>query len=260
MSSLLTRVQFAELAGVTPAAMTKACAPGKALAPACNGKRIDISHPAAIAYLAADRGKPIPTAKPTPVTEPAKIKQPEPTPVRPAPTVKRGPKTKVAKATPPPAPAAAPAATAPATTAAPTGFFEQDGQLYPENIREFLDWTLAQLVRKFGTETAFLDWLKATKLIEEIQAKQLDNAAAKGLLVDRHLVKTAIIDPIDETHRRLLADGSKTIGQRVATMAKAGRTDEEIEKDVADTVSSFLRPMKDRVARALRNMGEKNGK
>lgn len=257
MSSLLTRVQFAELAGVTPAAMTKACAPGKALAPACNGKRIDISHPAAVAYLAADRGKPIPAAKPTPVVKPVEIKQPEPTPVRPATKVKRGPKTKVAKATPPPAPAAAPAATAPA---APTGFFEQDGQLYPENIREFLDWTLAQLVRKFGTETSFLDWLKATKLIEEIQAKQLDNAAAKGLLVERQLVKTAIIDPIDETHRRLLADGSKTIGQRVATMAKAGRTDEEIEVTVSEVMSSHLRPMKDRIARALKKMSEKDGK
>lgn len=57
---LVPRNAFAQLAGVSKPAITKACK-GR-LAPACVGTRIDLDHPAALAYLA--RGLGAPTALP----------------------------------------------------------------------------------------------------------------------------------------------------------------------------------------------------
>lgn len=50
-STLVTRAEFARIAGVSAAAVTKACR--RRLAPACVGRRVALEHPAASAYLAA---------------------------------------------------------------------------------------------------------------------------------------------------------------------------------------------------------------
>ncbi|MFK5915346.1 MAG: hypothetical protein QM484_13325 [Woeseiaceae bacterium] len=49
MRKLVSRSEFARMAGITPGGVTKACK--KILAPATVGKRIDANHPAAIAYI-----------------------------------------------------------------------------------------------------------------------------------------------------------------------------------------------------------------
>ena len=41
----------------------------------------------------------------------------------------------------------------------------------PPEIHELADWTLKDIIRSFGTAPSFLDWLKATKAIEEIEEK-----------------------------------------------------------------------------------------
>lgn len=263
MSQLLKRVDFAQLAGVSPAAMTKACAPGKQLHPAMVGKRIDAAHPAALEYLNGRAGMPTGVAK-----QPVSVsKLPTPPPPTAASAtklpVKRGPKrrTDVAKA----APVSARPATAAVHSVAtppppPSGDTRDPTDQVPENIRAFLDFTLAQLIRMYGTDVAFLDWLKATKTIEEIQERQIRNAESRGELVRRDLVKVAIIDPFDEAHRRMLGDGAKTIARRAATMAQAGRDVEEIEKLVRDQLSSFITPAKDKIVKSLKAMmAERNG-
>lgn len=264
MSQLLKRVDFAQLAGVSPAAMTKACAPGKQLHPAMVGKRIDAAHPAALEYLNGRAGMPTGVAK-QPTSAPKRPTSPPPAPVptKPVTPAKRGPKrrTDVAKAAPasarPPTAAVHTVATPPPS---PSGDNRDPVDQVPENIRAFLDFTLAQLIRMYGTDVAFLDWLKATKVIEEIQQRQIQNAESRGELVKRDLVKVAIIDLFDEAHRRMLGDGAKTIARRAATMAQAGRDVEEIEKLVRDQLSSFITPAKDKITKTLKNlMAEKNG-
>lgn len=123
----------------------------------------------------------------------------------------------------------------------------------PENIQAFADMTLRELIEKFGTDIRFMDWLKATKAIEDINEKRLKNAETKGELVSRKLIKLGVIDPIDAAHIKLLTDGSKTIARRAVAMNGAGRTLDDIEKFVADQITSFIRPIKSKVARALRN-------
>ena len=123
----------------------------------------------------------------------------------------------------------------------------------PEDIEAFADMTLRELIQRFGTDTAFVDWLKATKEIEYINEKRLKNAQTQGELVSRELVKIGIIEPIDAAHIKLLTDGAKTITRRVTAMHSAERELDDIEKFVKDQITSFIRPLKAKVKRALAN-------
>jgi hypothetical protein len=124
----------------------------------------------------------------------------------------------------------------------------------PEAIEAFADMSLRQIIKRFGTEQAFVDWLKAGKEIEAIEEKRLKNAEKKGQLVNRELVKRGIIEPIDSMHIKLLTDGAKTLSRRVTTMHDSGETVETIEKFIAEHITSFIRPVKSKVARALKNV------
>lgn len=123
----------------------------------------------------------------------------------------------------------------------------------PEDIQAFADMTLREIIKRFGTDVAFLEWLRAIKSIEDINEKRLKNAKTKGELVSRELMKVGVIDPYNQAHLQLLTDGSKTIARRVMAMAGADRTVEECEKFIADQITSFIRPVKTKVGRALKN-------
>lgn len=123
----------------------------------------------------------------------------------------------------------------------------------PEDIRIFLDFTLREIYDKFGTETAFNDWLAATAKIETINERRLKNAKSEGELISRALVKTNILDRIDGMFVRMLTDGAKTIASRGAALIKAGKSESDLQKLVQDQLNSQIEPTKDRIARALRN-------
>jgi membrane carboxypeptidase/penicillin-binding protein len=124
----------------------------------------------------------------------------------------------------------------------------------PDNIQAFADMTLRDLIEKFGTDTRFVDWLSATQKIEAINEKRLKNATTEGTLVSRTLVRTGIIEPIDACHIKLLTDGAKTIARRVTAMHSAKRPLDDIEKFVAEQITSFIRPVKAKVSKALKNV------
>lgn len=123
----------------------------------------------------------------------------------------------------------------------------------PEDIRELANWSLRDLVTKFGTDVAFLDFLKATKAIEDIYEKRIKNAKSSGELVDRAQIKIGVIEPINTAHVKLLTDGAKTIAVRTKAMLDAGRDLGEVEEFITQQISSFIKPMKARVARGLNN-------
>lgn len=123
----------------------------------------------------------------------------------------------------------------------------------PHDLSELMTWTLGEIIAKWGTATAFLDWLRATKMLEDIQEKQLKNAEKSGVLISRDIVKRGIIDPIDSAHIKLLTDGVKTVAKRAMAMTSAGRPQEDIEKFVGDQIGSFLRPLKAKISRALKH-------
>jgi hypothetical protein len=133
-----------------------------------------------------------------------------------------------------------------------------DGKIHevPADIEAFADMTLRELIERFGTETAFCDWLKATKEIESINEKRLKNAQTMGDLVSRDLIKVGIIEPIDSAHIKLLTDGAKTISVRAIALHEAGKSSGEIEKFVSEQMTSFIRPVKSKVSRIMRKIDQ----
>ena len=122
----------------------------------------------------------------------------------------------------------------------------------PEDIREFAHLPLIELVKKFGTDTRFSEWLKSSKLIEDIAEKRIKNSKSEGDLVSRGIIKTGVIDHVEKAHMQILTDGCKTMTKRIIAMHGAGRDDMALEEEMRKTITSFLRPMKSKIAKGLR--------
>lgn len=121
----------------------------------------------------------------------------------------------------------------------------------PEDVSSIMGMTLREIITVYGTGQAFGDWLDATETIEKIHEKRLKNAQTEGKLVSRDLVKRGIIEPIETAHVRMMTDGAKTIARRTVAMVKAGRGQEPVEAFIRDQISSFIRPVKSKVKRAM---------
>ena len=276
VKKLVSRAEFARLAGVSAAAVTKACASG--LKGACSGKRIDASHGVAVAYLQskADAQTPPPATGVDPRYEEAvefcrgadsytvsglqralRLAYPR---ARAVVDMMKAAGLVPAKGEPPPVivpPRTVKGHAAQTQTKKSEALhsLESGSTLHqvPEEIEKFSDMTLREIIERFGSDYAFVDWLKAMKSIEDINEKRLKNAQTRGELVNRKLIKVGVIDPINSVHIKLLTDGAKTIARRSTAMHDSGRPLEDIEKFVAEQITSFIRPVKSKVARALRN-------
>lgn len=212
MPKLVSRAELARLAGVSAAAVTKACK-GQ-LAAACEGKRIDLEHEVVRRYL---DGKGVRSEVGAPALD-------APTPATPE------------------------ASSAPANR-----YATSIEHLDQSDIDGMEDLTLRDLTDRFGTVTAFKDWLDARKKLSDIREKDLKNAEAEGTLIQRSLVEHHVFGAIENANRQLLGDAPKTITRRLYAMAGSGAPLEEAERVVRDIVSSQLRPVKATAARVLRN-------
>jgi hypothetical protein len=236
---LVTKAIFADIAGVTPTAITKACKPGKGLAKATVGEgvkmRVDPNHPAAVAYI-EDR-------------------------------IQKGPKVTVSinggeeipyseyteglESTPRPT-----GAGAAKESRKRVSMYNIDASEVPDNMQDFADLTIREVVTKFGTDYRMVDYLRALKEIETIDERRIKSAKARGELVHRDLILKGVIEPIDSAHRKMLTDGAKTIARRSVAMIGAGRDVDDIEKFIAEQLSSFIKPAKAKIKRALENVDD----
>ena len=277
VKKLVTRKDFAEMAGVTPAAVTKAA--NNALKHCVDGKLIDSAHPDALAYIEKIARAKTPETLPgiDPLYEDAVnvcrelekwnahtvaknlgighrrateiMKQIDAAGVREA-------EARAAKvmATPKKEPHVRGTAAAKQKRADEDTDPLTDDPLIPPNIEIYADMTLRDIYEQFGTAPRFRDWLSSMKDIVAIQEKQLKAEQVKGTLVSRDIVHRFIVDPIDSAHIKLLRDGSQTISVRAVALCEAGATPAEIKKLVEDTISSFIKPMKAKVSRAMENL------
>ena len=273
---LVSKAEFARMAGVSAGAVTKAIANG--LSKAMQGKRIDANHVSALEYVKSKtENKPeSPAAGIDPLYEDA-IRHCQTNNRFTASNIQRGLKIGYNRAASilvmmtaagitSESPAVEPSEKKPhvrGTAAknekrkkATPETIDPEAMLLeiPEDITAFADMSLRELVTRFGTDIRFLDWLKSIKMIEDINEKRLKNAVAKGELVSRDLVKLGIIDPIESAHIKLLTDGAKTIARRATAMHSAERSLDDIEKFVKDQVTSFIRPIKAKVARTMNQL------
>lgn len=279
---LVTRTQFAGMAGVSPAAITKVAA--TLLKAACDGKRIDAAHPDAVEYLQnkADAQTPPPATGIDPLYEKAvqlyrengKITQRvlrERLNIGGARAKKIYDMVKLAGVDQSrdnkvlsgleayaevieqnKAPHVR--GTAARREKRKAQAFDEEQVLdVPDNIAAYADMTLREIIEKFGTDVRFVDWLKAVKAIEDIQEKRLKNEQTQGNLVNRDLIRVGIIEPLNTAHVKMMTDGAKTISVRVPAMANAGEDKVAIEHYVSDLISSFIRPVAAKVERVLKN-------
>ena len=286
MQKLLSKSEFAEAAGVNPSTITRIC--GTLLKAAVVGKKVDAAHPDAVKYLQDRERDQTPAAatgldplyeevvkscaesgkysissvqrkcrigynRAAKIVEVMKVnglipdKNAPPTPV-----VTINPEEGTINGVPLLKPHVR-GHTAAKEARKREAAQEDEITEIPEDIQEFADMTLRDLVDKFGTDARFVDWLSATQKIEAINEKRLKNATTQGTLVSRDLVRVGVIEPIDAAHIKLLTDGAKTIARRSTAMHSAGRPLDDIEKFVAEQITSFIRPVKAKVARALKN-------
>jgi hypothetical protein len=242
MARLVSRADFAKLARVTKPAITKAAK--KQLAAAFVEDRIDIDHAAARAYLAArgvtgaeleralgGRADDAPTEKP---------KAGKKSPAKPtAPGRKPPPVTRLPPG-PPPEPPPKPRRV------------ERQIPL-PESMEELDEFSdaIRPLIARFGTSRTFQDWLGSLKLIEEIQAKNLQNQETEGKLIARSLVETHVFGAIDALARTLLRDAPKTITRKLFPLAKTGANVEAGERIVEGLIGQAFQSMKAQAIKAL---------
>ena len=125
----------------------------------------------------------------------------------------------------------------------------------PDDIRKLADWSLRDLVLRFGTDVRFKDWLDSLQKIEVVHEKRLKNAQVEGELVSRAVIKNGVIDHINVAHQRMLTDGAKSIATRAMTLVHSGDDVQAVQDMVADQLGSFIRPAKSKMTRTLKGLG-----
>lgn len=185
---------------------------------ACIGNRIDLDHEEVQRFLAA-HGKSAPRAEPTP----------------PADGRTRRSKTR-------------------------SGDRQRPAEAKPTekiDVAALAELPLRELLRRFGTETRFRDWLASLKQIEDIREKRLRNDESVGRLIEREYVRKHVVQHIEAGNRRLLSDLPKTIAARVYAAAGGKAPIEDAERIVRELISSQLTPVAAATARALREEASK---
>ena len=137
---------------------------------------------------------------------------------------------------------------------------EIDDANLPSDPSEFLQWPLARLIEIFGTAPRLKDWLDARKKIADIKEKDLKNAVTEGKLADVKLFKRDIYPAIDACFIKILSDGAKTSASRAMAMAQAGKSVEELEQFIHDTMSTHIKVSKNRILRTLDSIKTKAAK
>ncbi len=209
---LISKAKFAERAAVSRAAVSKATAPGGSLAPAMNGTKLDAHHRSARAYLERN-GQQAPDGRSNG-------------------THRRG------------------------------GSIEKDkrkagGEQLPmpdlsaaQNIADFLEYPLRDIVTQFATDVRFVDWLKAVKEIENIRDKRLRNDEREGQYLPRDIFDKVIAE-FDRCFTLLLRDTVKTVSAQVHAESKAGGSPAESMETIEDLVGAPITDAKKRIGNWL---------
>jgi len=241
---LLNKAQFAKEIGVSRQAIYKVTSPGGQLWYAMKDGKIDCDHESAKAFAAKHKAmdtkqrkapwhnRPIePDAelsKPEPVTEVVLARMPDPEPeIEPEPRVlmRNDPQLEEYK----------------------------DGS---RDIREMEEKPIAWAMERFSSAGEMKQWLECVSQIEKIHDQRLKNYEREGDLVNRHLIRVGITNPVDECFTKLLTDGAKAIAVTLDIMSKSGDDTIKMEECAVEIMTKLIKPAKERMIRALGKMEE----
>lgn len=229
MPRLISRAELSRLARVSGAAITKACRGSLSAAKVLEG--IDLEHAAVRAYL-ADKGVEVPPAlAQTTMAETAQN-------LTESQTSTTDPDEKKAKGR-----------TVPRRR---RKIFPEIEGMSAEDIAQLDDLTLRQVAQRFGHILGFKVYVENGVARERWREKKLRNDESDGRLIPRDLVEIHIMEALRDLNSRLLEDAPRTVASKVLSAARAGATLEEVERIFTDEMSSQLNPVKERIAKALR--------
>ncbi len=233
----ISRAELARLAGVSKPAVTQ-CATRGSLKPARIRDRLDLDHPAVLAYLERHDVKAPPAERAKKASKRSavgtgKAKRTGKKRSSKAPSVRRTKAKRTGKGRKP----------------APPEAFIVDPNL---DVDTYLDMPLRRIADEYGTMTAFRDLLSARKDLEVIREKTIANQESEGRLISRELVEAHVFGALEKLARRLLGNVPKTLSRRLYAAAKSGTPIEDSEQVVSETIGSEIKPTRDAVARVLR--------
>lgn len=208
------------MAGVSRAHITQELRPGGVLEGASAGTLVDVDHPTVVAWLKS-RGVD-PTAPASPPPKPAKNKKAAPT---------------------------APTPSAPNSSPERSGI-EDSGQA--TEPAKWLGYTLTELVRRFGGEPQFSNWLKAVQTIEDIRRKRLDNEETERSIISRDLVERSLLGLLEEQNQKLLNELPRTLARTIQTLVRSGQGLEASERETRKLVGQVLSATAKKMSKGLK--------
>lgn len=246
MKRLISKIDFAEMVNVSPAAITKAC--NNKLKPSFDGKRIDINHSCVIEYIKRKESQQL--KKSSDDLNQKKLKKVnsdddfnktddnfQDENVEEYHFVKVDKKKSVVN-----------------PKQSNAQIYTDTGREIPKHIRKYLKYTVEDVINEFGTEVALNDFLLSIKRIEDIETARIKNDKSKGILVERELIEKGILNPMDSAFTKLLTDGSKTITKRLLAKKESGAELHELEEFTSSQISSFLKALKQSIKRTLEQL------
>lgn len=221
MSRIITKAELARWAGVSRAAVTKACK--GPLYDASDSKGVDVSHPLVREWLRAHDVQELPA---------------EPDPVKPEPK-KRTRKKPQAKTSPPKQPDPPPPP--------PT----QPSTEMPYELRDLENMTVREVVMKFGSVDGFKRFVDSLKNIAEYKHRELRVRQQRGDLIEREKVAGLVFPLIDVAFARLVSDVPESVSKMVVARCEAGgpETTADVMALIRDANSRVLKNMKQSASR-----------
>ncbi len=119
-------------------------------------------------------------------------------------------------------------------------------------VRRYWDYTLRQIIERYGTMPIFASMLQAADKVESINARRLDSDRKTGELISRDFVKKHILGLVEQVFQRMLADLPVTLASEVHTMCATDATLEEVQQAIHDAVSRELRTIKKDTTKEIR--------
>ena len=212
MTRTISKAELARWAGVSRAAVTKACK--GPLYDAADSKGVDVSHPLVRQWLSSHGVTDLPGEEPA----------------KPAPAKRR--RSKPQGKTPPPD---TPKPPPPEPTAT-----------IPYELRDLENLTVREVVMKFGSVDGFKRFVDSLKNIAEYKHRELRVRQQRGDLIEREKVAGLVFPLIDVAFSRLVSDVPESVSKMVVARCEAGGPDTtaDVMQLIRDANSRVLKNMK----------------
>jgi hypothetical protein len=120
----------------------------------------------------------------------------------------------------------------------------QGEEIPPE---EWLDMPLISVVQRFGTAPQFRDWVAATKQLISITKEFINVKQARGEYMSRDHVARYVIPLVDNAFNRLVGDLPENVTTQIYGMVQSGAEEHEVKAYLRENISKTIKDVKQQV-------------